>query len=247
MDRDELKSTFQRVNAYRHVCRAVQASAGHSFFSACIFGFISFLSFKFLGPTHPIFLVQAGLALLELLVFFWKKLAPSVECVLVDSLVNLIFGGSILIRLLLVWQKIIPGAISPISLFIGVWSMWAAWNQFSAYLQLRRAFVERPSRAQMAYVRDMAADIRDGVPEEDANALDLPSDPPIQALLADDYAFLADPVSGDAIMIERDAMLISRVPESGLARLYLQGQPFDPFPISDANWRNYCRWKGEPA
>jgi hypothetical protein len=249
MDRDELKATFHRVNTYRHVCEAVRASAGHTLFSGVFFAVIAGLYYNLFGPESIFFLIVAGLAVLEISVGVWKKTRPSVECVLLDSLCNLAFGGSVLARQVLAWQRLIAGQVNVISIFIGCWALYDAWNNFQSYLRLRKLFEVRPTRAQMRYVTDMARDIRDADPENDPTALDLPSDPPIQALLVDELAFLADPRGGDAIALDRSDLTVSRhISPDGrqtVGTLTLEGRSFPPFPLSDANWRNYLRWKGE--
>lgn len=252
MDRDELKETFHRVTAYRHVCEAVRRTAGHTLFSGCFFIFIAVVIYQSLGgdALHPLFLFYAALAAFEVGVGLWKKFHPSVECVLADAINNFAFGGSIGVRYLLAMQGMFGPKPTVFSLVIAAWSLWDAWNSFQSYLQLRKAFVVRPTREQMRYVADMARDIQAADPNSDPTAIDLPSNPPIRALLVDDLAFLADPDGGDAIAIDREAIDIARhvSPDSqkAVGVLRLDGQSFPPFPLSDANWRNYCRWKGLP-
>lgn len=246
MDKDELKATFHRVSAYRHVCTAVRASAGHTLLSGFLFAFIAFMSAQVLGYQHPIFLIQAGLAVAEFAIFIWKKVSPSAEGVLLDALVNLIFGGSILIRSALVWQGMLPGAVSPVSIFIGCWALWDAYRGLNGYIQLRRIFQVRPTRSQMTYVDNFLRDIREANPQSDPTALNLPSQPRLKALLLDELAFFVDDY-GEPFVLNREEVTLERSESDGqvLGLMTLEGQLLPPFPLSDANWRNYLRWKGE--
>jgi hypothetical protein len=249
MTGDELKTTFSRVTAYRHVCEAVRQSANHTLLSGVFFLAIAGFYSQILGTTHPVFLVIAFLAVVEIGIGIWKKVAPSVECVLLDSITNLLFGLSVLVRQFLHFQKILPGEVHPFSLFIGCWALFDAYRSFSSYRTLRGIFVVRPTAAQMRYVKDMVADIRDANPASDETALDLASDPPVQAQMAGEYAFVLDGDSGDAVVIDRDDLTLVRQPGRNPGEyhghLTLGRQRFDPFPLDESNWRNYCRWKGE--
>ena len=251
MDRDELQETFRRVNAYRHVCNAVRRSANSTLFHGFFFALVAGLMHNIVGPFHWLFLLYAGLALIEISIGLWKKLAPSVECVLVDALNSFAFGGSLVVRYALSWQGLIKPRSDEISLFIGIWVLWGAWRQFGAYRQLCRTFVERPTRAQMQYVSEMARDIDDANPEDDPAALDLPGERPIRALLAEDIAFVIDPASGEVVAVDRERFNLFRQAATSdrpaVGHLNLQGNDFLIFPLDDANWRNYSRWKGEPA
>lgn len=246
MDKDELKATFHRASAYRHVCAAVRASAGHTLLSGFLFAFIAFMSAQVLGYQHPIFLIQAGLAIAEFAIFIWKKLSPSAEGVLLDALVNLIFGGSLLIRSALIWKGMLPGAISPLSIFIGCWALWDAYRGLNDYIQLRRIFQVRPTRSQMAYVDELLRDIREANPQSDPTALDLPSQPRFKALLLDELAFFLSEY-GEPFVLDREEVTLARSEADGevLGLLTIERQPLPPFPLSDANWQNYLRWKGE--
>lgn len=249
MTGDELKTTFHRVTAYRHVCEAVRQSANHTLVSGVFFLIIAGFYSQMLGLTHPIFLVMAFLAVAEIGIGIWKKVAPSVECVLLDAITNALFGLSVLVRQALTFQKILPGEVHPFSLFIGCWALYDAYRCFNNFLALRRIFVERPTAAQMRYVKEMVRDIRDANPADDETALDLASDPPVQAQLAGEYAFVLDGDSGDAVVIDRDDLTLVREPGKNPGQYYghltLARQRFQPFPLDESNWRNYCRWKGE--
>lgn len=251
MDGEELKTTFHRVNAYRHVCRAVKTGAFHTLISGCLFGSIAIITWYAVGFSNPIVWLFAALAVVEIGVGLWKHFRPSVECVLVDAITNFAFGGSVLVRYFLAQQRIINQPPHMISLIIGGYAIFEAWGAFQNYLRLRRLFAQRPTRQQMDYVREMVRDILDADPALDPTALDLPSEPPVKAQLAGDFAFIIDDRTGDAVVIDSHHLDLQRIPSGKdsetAGSLTLLGRRLPPFPLDEVNWRNYLRWKSESS
>jgi hypothetical protein len=89
--------------------------------------------------------------------------------------VLLAFGGWNLTRNALLVQA--GGRVDGFSVFIGLFLAWSAVGRFRAYGQLRRLFADRPTRDQLAWFDDLAAEIRRSDPESDPSALDLPTRP----------------------------------------------------------------------
>jgi hypothetical protein len=244
MDRQELRETFDRVNSYRYVTDHVRSTAGRTLFNGGFMLVIAWLAWPGNNEPNVFVLSYAVLGLLEVAVGLWKKFAPTVECVLADAIVNALFGGSLLLRQALIWQGVLKGTVWPLSIFIGLWALYDAFNSFSAFLQLRRAFTVRPTAAQMRYVAEMIADIRDGDPEQDGTMLDFSREHDFKAQLLGDHVFLLDR-SGQTSVIEANDLIIDKT-GGDIGRVILFRKPLPEAPLSLANWRNYCRWKGVP-
>lgn len=248
LDADEMKETFHRVAAYRAVCQAVRAGASHTFVSGLLFLFVTYLVYSVAGP-HPFFYIFLGIALSELAVGVWKRVRPSAECVLLDGLLELSFGGAVLVRQYMAWQGMIAWPVSPMSLLIGAWSLVNAYQAFNNYRHLRRMFAERPTADHLAYVDDLVAEIRGADPEADPRALDLPTYPHLKAKLLGDLAVFVHGRTGAVTAAARDEVEIDREERGGgrlpTAYLRIDGEDYPEFGLSAANWRNYARWKTE--
>lgn len=251
MDRDELKVTFHRVAAYRQICDVVRGTANATLFHGFIFAAFAMLLYRIAGPGSIMFLICTGVAIIEFAVGFWKKLRPSIECILVDAINSTVFGSSLVARFALAHFGVIPRNPDVISLVLGIWILFSAWSQFRNYLLLLRMFPFRPTREQMAYVDEMISELKLVNPETDPTSLDLPGPPRVRALLADEIAFVMFDASSEATVLDREHLGLEREEGVGgypaMGRLVIGGQRFAPFPLSDANWRNYLRWKGESA
>jgi hypothetical protein len=245
MDSQELRDTFHRVNAYRHVTDTVRGSAGHSFFSGLLFCGLAYLVYNLTGTFSLFTLAYFAIGVLELGVGFWKRIAPSHHCFLADAVLNFAFGALVLLRQALIWQKIIPGQINVLSLVFGGWALLDSYKGFNAWSICRKQFVERPTAAQMQYVKEMIADIREGQPETDETILDFSQTLDFKAQLLGELAFLLDR-SGEVHVLESDDLVIDKPSGSETGRVVLFKNPTPPLFIPAANWRNYCRWKGQP-
>jgi hypothetical protein len=246
LDVEEMRDTFHRVSAYREVCNAVRASAGHTLFNGVFFLGLTGLFYYLAGP-QPIFLVYGAIGVGEILVGLWKKVKPSAEGVLADGLLQFGFAASIGVREFLRFQD--GRAPSTISVIIALWCLFDAVRTFQHYAALRRAFTERPTSEHIAYVEDLVREIRQSDPETDPTALDLPTYPHLKAKLLGDLAIFVDARGGAAFAVARRAVEIERE-ESGSGRLpvallRIEGEDYPEFGLTPANWRNYAQWKTE--
>ena len=243
MDITEMRAVLARVAAYRGVCEAVRRGANHTLFNGFLFlGLTAFIYNQF--GFHPILLTNAAIGVGEILVGLWKKLRPSPEGVLVDALLQIAFAISIGVRPLLGW------GIHPVSIFIGVWVLVDGVRTIQAYQALNRAFVERPTREQLAQVRALAREVIDADPSVDQSALDFPARPPLKARLLGGVVLFADVRTGNLFLVERPSLRLVRTggdrhPDHAV--LIVDGEEWGEFPVDSATWANYVRWQPEAA
>jgi len=240
---------LQRVAAYYGLCQGVRKSSTGSL----VFGGIMLAVWHFLLPDKMKFdwfgIVYLVLAVAEFGIGLLNRFAPSAEGVLLDGLVLIAFGGWNMLREGLVFMQFLPGQPSMIFLFFGGYWIYQGFQHCRNYSILRRLFAERPTREQIRWYDGLLKEVRFADPKEDSQALALPTRPPISGKLLGDIAFFAI-VAGDPIITTRDQVMISMIdsdergarPEAVLA---IEGHMFEPFPISNANWENYRRWKAE--
>jgi hypothetical protein len=197
--------------------------------------------------------IFGALALAELLIGLWKWLAPSAEGVLLDGVVLLAFGGWNLVRNVLLVQG--GGQMQNFSVFIGLFLIWGAVGRFRAYGQLRKLFADRPTRDQLAWFDDLAAEIRHSDPESDPTALDLPTRPRWKGKLLGSTAFLVA-MKGESAVVAGpwDIEIAPKDPQrrrDPRVVLLLYGQASPPFEIDDASLDNFHAWaasaRGEPT
>ncbi|MBX9627372.1 MAG: hypothetical protein K2X82_26450 [Gemmataceae bacterium] len=243
-DDDVMRLRLQQVASYRQVCTLVRAGAGHTLINAALIGGLTYFQYTRFGP-HPFLLVNAAFALGELLVGLWKKARPTIDAVLVDGLVVGGFGLWVLGRQLLVWQA--GGRVFPFSVVFGVWMLFDAVRTLRAYGDLRRLFPVRPSRAQLAWFDDLAAETRAADPREDDRALDLPTQPHWKGQLLGSTAFLVAARGEEVWVAGPGSLEIDRHPEdAGTGRrpaaLRVNGVEYPEFPLDDASWDNYRTW-----
>jgi hypothetical protein len=252
LDIDEMRRTLARVSIYRRVCDQVRASAGHTLFNGVFFLGIAYLNYNLIGKFHPMLLGPILIGTGEILVGLWKRVRPSPECVLLDALLQTAFVLSIVIREYLFIQQGFKRQPSTLSVVIGLWVAYDAYNTFQYYFQLRRLFVERPTGDHIAYVDDLRADVAEGVPESDPSAVDLPTKPRLKGKLLGDVAFFLDLESGELFLCARDEMEIAREVRGGgdpNGVLTILREEYPPFPLDPATWANYAKWKtagGDP-
>ncbi|MGL6097717.1 MAG: hypothetical protein ACRC7O_18200 [Fimbriiglobus sp.] len=241
---------LRNVAAYREVCETVRKSGTSSLIFGAIMLGLGYLIFDPQKPFEPFTLIYLSLGALELSVGLLNKLWPSAEGVLLDGLVLIAFGGSHLVRQTLVWQGVMRGFVSPISIAFGAYWLYQGYQHVMGYAALRRAFAERPTAAHLRWFNELLRDIRRTDPESDPQALDLPGKPRVRGkLLGDVGIFLLD-TSTDVLIVEREHVMIEPVPtgeSDRLPRAYLllYGQPVSEFPLHPENWTNYTAWKKE--
>ena len=99
----------------------------------------------------------------------------------------------------------------------------------------------------MAWVDDLAAEIRSADPQTDALALDLPTTPHLRAKLLGSTAFFVA-AHGDAVWVAGpDEFRIEREGRDHgtgrrRARLWIADRFYPEFRIADASWENYRKW-----
>ncbi len=248
MDIGEMRMVLARVAAYRSMCEAVRRGANHTLFNGLLFLGLTYFWFTQIRRPDATLFAYAVIGVGEVLVGLWKKFRPSPEGVLVDSLLQFAFVGSIVVRQGL-WMMA-GGAPNPISLFIGVWVLIDGIRTFQAYVALNRAFVERPSREQLAQVRALARDVIDADPVADQTALDLPVRPPLKVRLLGDVAMFADVRTGNLFLIEKRDMRMLRTGNEhspNATVLIVEGREWGEFEADSATWANYVKWQPEAA
>lgn len=242
---DEMRATLARVSIYRKVCDGVRASSGHTLFNGCFFLGIAYLNYNLLGKFHPVLLGPIIIGCAEILVGIWKRIKPSPECVLLDAILQACFVISIAIREYIWMQQAGGRQPSTLSIVIGLWVAYDAFNTFSYYLQLRRLFVERPTSEHIAYVDDLTSEIEFAVPENDPTAIDIPTKPRLKAKLMGDVAFVLEVEGRELFLCARPEMDIARESRGGKTYgvLTILREEYPPFPIDAASWTNYANWK----
>lgn len=245
-----MRQELQRVAAYRELCATVRRGGRHN---AVFAGLMLLLAVSVAGNGDLTVYIFGLLALAELLIGLWKWLAPSAEGVLLDGVVLLAFGGWNLVRNALLIQA--GGQAEKFSIFIGLFLIWGAVGRFRAYGQLRKLFADRPTRDQLAWFDDLAAEIRRSDPESDPTALDLPARPRWKGKLLGSTAFLVAAKGESAVVA--GPWDIDLVPKGKPGRhgervvLLLYGQVTPPFEIDDASLDNFRAWaattRGEPT
>jgi len=244
---------LQSVAAYYELCRQVRKKAT----GGLLFGVGMLAFWYFLIPEQGPFskftvfgLIYLGLAGLEFTSALWNKLAPAAEGVLLDGFVLLIFGGSTVVRIYLLWQA--NGKMGDNWLFLGfgAFMLFRGVGTIRSYFQLRRAFSFRPTRDHIRWFEELLRDVRQANPELDPDALDIPTEPPVRGKLLGDMAVFLVAAKSTPLIVDREEVEIQRRPPKDPDRpargsLFIGPDDFGDFPLDLDNWRNYERWKTE--
>lgn len=240
-DDEVMRQELQRVAAYRGLCATVRRGGRHN---AVFAGLMLLLAASVVGRGDVSVYIFGLLAAAELLIGLWKWLAPSAEGVLLDGVVLLAFGGWNIVRNVMVVQA--GGQPQGFSIVIGLFLAWSAVRQFRSYALLRRLFADRPTRDQLAWFDDLAAEIRRSDPESDPTALDLPTRPRWKGKLLGSTAFLVAAKGESAVVAGPwDIEIAPKDPQrrrDPRVVLLLYGQPSPPFEIDDASLDNFHAW-----
>lgn len=238
-----MRVRLQQVAAYRDLCRRVRQGGRGNVFFALLMLFLAYISSQAGRPDWVLF-VFVGLALAELAAGLFKMAFPSAEGVLIDALILLAFAG---FNLGMEGLRLAAGAQpTVIALVFGVYMLVLSFSRFKDYGTLRRLFADRPTPELMAWVDELAAEIRSADPHTDEFALDLPTEPPLWAKLLGSTAFFVTAggemwVAGpDEFRIEREKR--DRGEGWRRARLRIADRQFAEFEIEDASWENYRKW-----
>ena len=235
----ETRAMLRNVGAYRAVVGAVRGSAWWSFaFGAFFIGIWYTLPAKF--QYTPFGLIYLGLGVLEFTVGLLNLAKPSLEGILFDGVVLVVFGVQSGARQLLL------GAASVFTLLAVYW-IYSGFQRCRNYFQIRRVFPVRPTAANLKWFNDMIRDVRQADPANDPTALDLASKPPLRAKLIGDSAFLVASGNDDLIILASDELALIPTTADGegvrTAFLLLEGVSREPFPVDGDNWRNYTDWR----
>ena len=235
----ETRAMLRNVGAYRTVVGHVRRSAWYSFaFGALFTGLWYSLPAK--EQFSPFGLLYLGLVVLEFTVGLFNLVKPSLEGILFDGIVLIVFGIQSAARHLL-----IGGGFSPWLLLSGYW-VFSGFQRSRNYFQIRRAFPVRPTSANLKWFDDLIRDVRRADPANDPTALDLATTPPLRAKLIGDSAFLIASGTNDLIILAADEFDLDEVRAGDgptRASLRLEGVSGKPFPLDADNWRNYYEWK----
>lgn len=242
LDIEEMRATLARVSIYRRVCESVRAGSGHTLFNGIFFLGITYLNYNLMGNQfHPILLGTLIVGLGEVLVGLWKRIKPNPECVLLDAILQAMFVASIAIREYIWIQQGIRAKPSTLSIVIGLWVAWDAYNTLMYYLQLRRTFTERPTREHIDYVDDLTHEIETAQPATDPTALDVPTKPALQIKMMGDIALILESSSRELFLCSRRELDLER--DGDRVRLTILREEYPPCPIDEDSWRNYTNWK----
>ena len=238
----ETRAMLRNVGAYRVIVKAVRGSAWWSFAFGAFFTLLWYnLPAKF--QYSPFGLLYLGLGVLEFTVGLLNLVKPSLEGILFDGVVLIVFGIQSAAR-----QFFEVGAPSPWLLLSAYW-VYSGVQRCRNYFQIRRVFPVRPTGANLRWFNDMIRDVRQAEPASDPAALDLASRPPLRAKLIGDSAFLVASGADDLIILAADELYLIPTAYEGdeqrvtKAYLPLDGVAREPFPIDGDNWRNFVDWR----
>jgi ABC-type multidrug transport system fused ATPase/permease subunit len=243
------RAVLLQVAAYRELCRRVAKSGTHALFFGGFMLFVWYLQYGSapLVKVLSLFsLLYLGTALLEFVAGLMNRFFPSAEGVLLEGVVLVVFGLSVIAR-----HYLSPGPKPPaVFALFGVFWIVQGVRHVRGYAQLRRAFEERPTAAHVAWFEDLLREVREADPDTDPQALDLPARPRVRGkLLGDTAVFLVGGPDG-LVVADRDAVEIDPEPTADPSRLptahlRVDGVAVGRFRLDPENWRNYAAWKAE--
>ncbi len=247
-DDTSMRFQLQRVAFYRELCRGVRRSGRHNVLLAFLMLFIAYSTFKMQrGGMEQLFaLVYIALALGELAVGLFKLFFPSAEGVLLDGIVLMLFAGFVIARQGVVMMN--GNQPMVIMVFLGLYMLWGSFGRFRDYRSLRQLFADqRPTAEQIAWFDDLAREIRQGDPEIDDQALDLPTKPHWKAKLLGTTAFFVGTKTEAVLIAGPEDFWIEPAGKNrrdGSLRVVLtiHGTDFPEFEIDAASWDNYRKW-----
>jgi hypothetical protein len=145
----------------------------------------------------------------------------------------------------MIWQKMMPGAVSPVFVALGFWWLFQGFKTSKSYFQIRKLFAERPTAEHLQWFNTLIKEIRTADPASDPQAFTTTNDPLLAIKLLGDTAIIllpddtVDIVAREEMELEVD----SSRPEKLRARLSIQGAVLPWFRIDEANLRNFVNWK----
>jgi hypothetical protein len=247
-DAAELRQVMRQVSAYRAICQQIRnKSNGMIFFGLFMIGIWYFLDGR--RNNWDIFsILYLSLGLLELSVGLLNRLWPSPEGILLDGVVMFGFAASNGVRQYLAFQAFGQAAINPVMLVFAALWFFQGLQTIRSYFAIKKLMPIRPTKANLRWFDGLVQELRDADPKEDPRALSLPTEPFLTGKLLGDNAFFLDPSQTVLVASRRDVELVpARSEEEGrpFVRLFIDGEDFPPFRVSEANWSNYVAWKRE--
>jgi hypothetical protein len=248
-DPHEVRTVLRQVAAYRKLCEQVRRKS----IGTLVYGAIMLAIWYFVIPNGFKFnlygVVFLGLALLELCVGLLNRFWPTAEGLILEGLVLMVFGGWNVVREVLGWLKVVPGPVSPFFVVFGILWAYQGIQTIRSYFFTKRAFPVSPNAEDIRWFDGLVRELRDADPRQDPRSLAIPTDPFLTGKLLGDSAFFLEP-SDEVLIVARSDVHLDRVESEDRDRpprgyLMIEGIPFPPFKLSDANWANYVAWKRE--
>lgn len=242
----QLAGLLSQVLAYRDLCRAMRRSGRENFFFAALMAFFAHLSWQNGAANGFFVLVYLFFVVAELGIALYKWLWPSAEGMLGDVLIMLAFAG---LNGLLAYVQLQAGVgPNPVLAFLTGLALLASWRQWQAYRQWRRLFRIRPSRRQLRAFEQFVQDIVRADPHTDHSVIDLPTRPPLKAVVLGDLVAAVETQTRNVLLADPLDFSLAPVPDdTGEKRdwvsLTFGGKEYPPFPIDPASWSNYQRWR----
>jgi hypothetical protein len=238
---------LNQVNLYRELRRDVRrGSTGTLIFGAIMLA-IWYGVFGTRNDYGVFSLVYLTLGCLEVAVGLLNRLNPSPEGVFFDGLLLLLFGTATLARQLFIWQGMIRGFLSPISLIFGGYWLWQGYHHLQAYRHLRKIFPLRPQAKHLRWFEELLAEIRQAEPENDPTVLHLKTSPPIKVKLLGKIVFLLLPESEEIMILHDFEFSMTPLPyeestQQPLASVWISEIGNLECPLDPINWGNYTKW-----
>jgi hypothetical protein len=245
-DAAELRQVMRQVSAYRAICQQIQKGSGSMIF----LGLFMLGTWYFLEGQRnnwSIFsILYLSLGLFQLCVGLSNRLWPSPEGILLSGVWVIAYTGSNFLQEYLKFQ--LGMAINRGFIIIDVFLLFQGLQTFRSYFAIKKVMPIRPTKANLRWFDGLVLELRDADPKEDPRALSLPTEPFLTGKLLGDNAFFLDPSQTVLVASRRDVELVPvRSNEEGrpFVRLFIDGEDFAPFRVSEANWSNYTAWKRE--
>ena len=241
-----MRYMLQRVLAYRELCRAVRSSGRSNVFFAALFFYFAYTLNG--AGAGLVVIVYGALAAAEIGVGLFKWVFPSAEGILLDAILLFGFAGlNLTLNALAFAAGLQPNQIG---LLLGVLLLVSSIRRFKNYLDLRKAFADRPTSDQMRWFDDLIYEIKHADPATDDLALDLPTRPHWKAKLLGTTAFFVLKNGTEVIVAGPwDFALISTPsrdgPDARRVRLQINDRSYKPFEIDEASLANYSKWIAE--
>lgn len=247
-DAAEIRQVMREVSAYRAICQQIRKkSNGMIFFGLFMLGIWYYLDGK--QNNWSIFsILYLSLALLELSVGLLNRIWPSPEGILLDGVVLFAFAASNGVRQYLAFQMLGQAALNPaMMVFAALW-FFQGLQTIRSYFAIKKLMPIRPTKANLRWFDGLVKELRDADPKEDPRALSLPTEPFLTGKLLGDNAFFLDSAQSVIVADRRDVEMIpAQMDTDGrpFVGLFIEGEQYPPFRISEANWSNYVAWKRE--